>query len=343
MKSLFPSYKLFFISAFIMALLVFILNICFGSVFIELSEILQILNGSNTSRESHELILFHFRIPKALTAIAVGAGLSVSGLIMQTMFRNPLAGPFILGISNGASLGVALLIMAQMALFSGSIALGTSSMIIASICGSALLMVLILLFSSYLRSNVMLLIVGMMLGSATGAIVNVLQHFSSAEALQNYTIWTFGSLAGLSYPQLMILSIIVAVSLIVTWLSQKTLNALLLNDEYILNLGINLRRLRLIIIIITCLMAGSITAFCGPIAFIGLAVPHVARIILHTANHKILIPASVLLGIIIMLLCDLISQLPGHEKTLPLNAITALFGAPIVIFIIIKGQKGRRL
>ena len=331
-------YYLFFTIIFGVITILFMMSLMYGTVDIPFEGVWNSLTGEATAKDSSQFIVLEFRLPKALTAVLAGAALSVSGLLMQTLFRNPLAGPFVLGISNGASLGVAILVMTGGMLFGGFLPEGSWGVVIAAVLGSGAILSLVMLVSIKVKDNVSLLIIGLMVGSATGAIVSVLQYFSDAEVIQAYLIWTFGSLAGTSWEQLEILIPIVSVGLILAFISQKSLNSLLLGEEYSRGLGISIKRSRIVIIIATCLLAGGTTAFCGPVAFIGLAVPHIARAFLNTANHKILIPAVILIGAALLLGCDLIAQLPGNKNTLPINAVTALIGSPVVIWVVIKAR-----
>lgn len=329
---------IFFIAITIALVGLFLLSLMFGTVDIPLPEVVKGTFGMETSQKSWLFIIQEFRLPKAITALLAGAALSVSGLLMQTLFRNPLAGPFVLGISNGASLGVALLIMTGGLLFGNYLPKGSWGLVIAAILGSGAILSIVMLVSLRVKDNVSLLIVGLMVGSATGALVSVMQYFSDAEVIQAYLIWTFGSLAGTSWEQMQILFPVVLIGLVLAFAAQKSLNTLLLGEEYAGGLGISVKKSRTIIIIATCLLAGGVTAFCGPIAFIGLAVPHIARAFLNTANHKILIPAVILIGAALLLGCDLIAQLPGNKNTLPINAVTALIGSPIAIWVVMKAR-----
>lgn len=322
----------------------FTINIYLGSIDIPLTEIVRILGGGDPAIESWRNIVFEFRLPKATTAMLVGAGLSVSGLLMQTLFNNPLAGPFVLGITSGASLGVALLVMTSYLLVSilpafGEI--GSWALIISGCLGASLVLFIVLIVSFRVKSSMTLLIVGLLFGSTTGALVNILQFFSNKDQIQAYLIWTFGSLGGLTWEELVVFAPVVTAGLIMAFLLKKPLNALLIGESYAQSMGVNVKRIRLLIIITTSLLAGSITAFCGPIAFIGIAVPHMARMILNSGNHRHLTLASIMLGIIVMLLCDTIAQLPGSQYILPINAVTSLFGAPLVIWIVL-GKKDVR-
>tara|TARA_R110002124_G_scaffold2112_7_gene14069 strand:- start:22464 stop:23429 length:966 start_codon:yes stop_codon:yes gene_type:complete len=318
-----------------------VVNISLGSVSIPLKSIFNIFFGTVDSTIRYDIIIIDYRLPKAITAILVGSGLGISGLLMQTLFRNPLAGPFVLGISSGASLGVALVILGS-GLFGGLFAtalISKWSIVIAASLGSFLVLLAVLAVSSKVRDTMAILIIGLMFGSITAAVVSVLSYFSSAEQLQQYIFWGFGSLSNLSWSELLIFFGIYAFGLILSIASIKGLNSLLLGDNYAKSLGLNLKQSRLIIILATSLIAGTITAFAGPIAFIGLAIPHLTRQIFKTSNHKVLLPAVFLFGAIVMLICDIISQLPTSDYTLPINAITALVGAPVVIWLLVKQRK----
>lgn len=317
-----------------------LINISLGSVQIPLSDIVSIVLGEEV-KTSWFHIIWQFRVPKAITALLVGVGLSVSGLQMQTLFRNPLAGPFVLGISSGASLGVALVIFSFSLIgVSFSQFVGNNwLMIIAASSGASMVLIVVLLAAQRVKDSMSLLIVGLMFGSITGAVVSVMQFFSNDEQIQLFLIWTFGSLGGLDWSELYVLASIIVVGLSLNFLLLKPLNALLLGEAYAQSMGINLKLTRWLIILSTSLLAGSITAFCGPIAFIGLAVPHLARLLFSTSNHSRLLPAVMWIGAIVMLLCDIIAQLPGSEQVLPINAMTSLVGAPIVIWIIVRKRK----
>jgi len=330
-------YTIFFISLFILIIILFIISIMYGSVKIPFQDVLNSLFGDTEVKESWLFIIQEFRLPKAITAITAGAALAVSGLLMQTLFRNPLAGPFVLGISNGASLGVALLVLSG-GMFMGFHAESSWGTVIMAIIGSGVVLSIVMATSTQVKDNVSLLIIGIMIGSITGAVVSVLQFFSDAETIQAYLVWTFGSLSGVGWEQLKILVPIVFIGLFLAFIAQKKLNTLLLGNYYAQGLGVSLKKTRTIVIIATCLMAGGVTAFAGPIAFLGLAVPHIARSILKTSDHKILIPATILIGATLLLACDITAQLPGSKNTLPLNAVTAIIGAPVVIWVVIKSK-----
>ena len=318
----------------------FFINISLGSVNIPLRSIIGSLFG-NIDNTTWEVIITNYRLPKAVTSILVGSGLGISGLLMQTLFRNPLAGPFVLGITSGASLGVALIILGS-GLFGGFFAtalISKWSIVIAASLGSFMVLLAVLAVSHKVRDTMAILIIGLMFGSITAAVVSVLSYFSSAEQLQQYVFWGFGSLSNLSWREIGIFFLIYLVGMILSVMSIKSLNSLLLGENYAKSLGINLKQSRFIIILATSLIAGTITAFAGPIAFIGLAIPHLTRQIFKTSNHKILLPAVFLFGAITMLICDSIAQVPGSDYTLPINAITALVGAPVVIWLLVRQRK----
>lgn len=283
---------------------------------------------------TNHYIITQLRLPRAIMAVLTGAGLAIAGMLMQTLFRNPLAGPFVLGISSGAGLGVAISIM-------GGSLLGYSfvsglGIIVSSILGSLAVFLLIILISLRIKDTMGLLIIGLMVGSLSSAIVGILQYFSPSEQLRRYVFWGLGSLGNLTWNELAIIAIFIFISLIGLLLIFKPLNALLLGETYARSLGINITKTRWIIISITCLLAGSITAFAGPIAFIGLAVPHIARMLISTMDHKKLIPLVIIIGAALLLACDIVAQLPFSNYSLPINAVTSLVGAPLVIWLIVK-------
>lgn len=320
----------------LLLMLLFLLNLSLGSVAIPVDQVARILAGAAHDKEAWEHIILQFRLPKALTALVAGSALACSGLQMQTLFRNPLAGPFVLGISSGASLGVALVVMAGSA-FGGWLWADSQGLILlAASGGAATVLLLVVLVSSRIRDSMTLLIIGLMFGSLASAVVSILQFFSQAEQIQAYLIWTFGSLSGTTWEELNILLPVTAVGLLLAALVAKPLNALLLGERYAESMGVNLSGTRGWIIVSTSLLAGGITAFCGPIAFIGLAVPHLTRLLVPTADHRKLLPAVMLGGAILLLSCDILAQLPGSEKVLPINAVTSLVGAPVVIWLIVR-------
>lgn len=332
-------YLLFTSFAFLLAGF-FMMDLISGQVSIPSKEIFKILTGQETSKSTWEYIILNFRLPKAITAVLVGMGLSISGLLMQTLFRNPLAGPYVLGLSSGSSLGVAFVILGAGFLpsFLNTAILSNYGIVLASCLGSFVVVLAILIVAQRLRNTMSILIVGLMFGSFAGAIVNVLSYFSTAEQLQKFTFWSMGNLGNLSWNSITILGIVVGLGLLLSLFSIKSLDALLLGENYAKSVGLNFKKARFIIIIATSLLAGSITAFAGPIAFVGLAVPHIAKLLFQTSNHKILFFSTLLIGGILMLICDIISQMPYLSMTLPINAITSIMGAPVVIWLLI-GKK----
>nr|WP_315224192.1 iron ABC transporter permease [uncultured Flavobacterium sp.] len=316
----------------------FFVSVSLGSVTIPFKEVCTSLTGGHASKSTWEYIIINYRLPKAITAVLVGTGLSVSGLLMQTLFRNPLAGPYVLGLSSGASLGVAFVILGAGFLpsFLSEIALSSYGIVLASTVGSSLVLLLVLVVSQQLRDTMAILIVGLMFGSFTTAIVSVLTYFSTAEQLQKFTFWSMGNLGSLSWSTIFILTVCVGLGLTLSAGSIKPLNALLLGENYAKSMGLNFKRARLVIILATSILAGSITAFAGPIAFVGLAVPHIAKLTFQTSNHTILFWSTLFLGAIIMLFCDVVSQMPGFDVTLPINAITSIIGAPVVIWLLVQ-------
>ncbi len=334
-------YFLIFILLVTGVVVLFLLDILMGSVKVSPVEIVRALFGN--SAENTELIVFKFRLPKAITAIMVGIALSISGLQMQTLFRNPMAGPYVLGLSSGASLGVAFVILG----FSSSISpeaikgIGNWTIAAASWAGAGLVMIFIMYISARVENIMTVLILGIMLSSAVSAIVSIMQYFSNETMLKAYLIWTMGSLGNLTDSQLTVLSASVIAGILLAIYSTKELNALLLGENYARTIGMNSKTARLIIIISTSILTGTVTAFCGPIGFIGIAVPHLARIIFMTSNHKIIIPGVILLGGSVMLASDIISQMPWSDNVLPVNSITALIGIPVIFWIILKNRKNQ--
>lgn len=335
------SYKNTFLILLGALLLVFIVNISLGSVYIPLKQLFLAFVDGEVEKESWKSIALNYRLPKAITAIIVGAGLSISGLLMQTLFRNPLAGPYVLGISSGASLGVAILILG--ASFFGATAAGFSfsswGHAIAASIGAFLVLSAVMLAAIKVRNTMSILIIGLMFGSLTASVISVLAYFSSANQLQQYLFWSFGSLGNLSWNEILVLLIIFVIGMTFVIFIIKPLNSLLLGENYAKSMGVNVKRTRNLTLISTSLLTGVITAFSGPIAFIGLAVPHLTKLLFSTSNHKILVPAVAITGAIIMLICDSIAQLPTSEYTLPINAITSLFGAPIIIWLLARKRK----
>lgn len=327
----------------ILCLLFFLLDLGLGSVQIPPLDTVRILFGQDIGNEVWEKIIFMIRMPKALSAILAGSALAVAGLQMQTLFHNPLAGPSVLGITAGASFGVALVMLSGGGVASifaiQQLEIGGSWLIVlASSLGAGIVMSLILLLSIRIKDNISLLIIGIMIGNISISIVSIWQYFSEPEQIQDYLMWTFGSLGGVTSGQLGIFSIVVFAGLVMAFANSKSLNTLLLGENYARSLGLNIKLTRVVLILTTSLLAGVVTGFCGPIAFIGIAVPHMARSVLGTSDHRILIPASLIIGAMLMLGCDIIAQLPGSQYTLPINAITALLGSPIVVWVILKNR-----
>lgn len=326
----------------VLVLLAFVLDVALGPVRIPVLTVARHLLGHGAAADTTTaFIVQQIRLPKALTALAVGSGLAVSGLQMQTLFRNPLAGPSALGLTAGAGLGVALVMLTSGSVASAlavrQLGLGGSwLLVLAATAGAALVMALVLTLAARVRDNVVLLIVGLMVASVTGAIVSLWQYFSAPEQIQEYLLWTFGSLGGVTGPHLAVLATVVSIGTVLALASAKPLNALLLGENYARSLGLRVRRSRTLIILSTSLLAGSITAFCGPIGFVGIAVPHLTRALLGTADHRILLPGACLLGAALVLACDCLAQLPGSQITLPINVVTSLLGAPVVLWVVLR-------
>lgn len=326
-------------AALVLAVLVlFFLNLCLGTVHIPFRDVLASLSGTGASRESWDFIIHESRLPSAVTALLAGASLAASGLMLQTAFRNPLAGPDILGINGGAGLGVALVML----LFGGNLTMGnltlggSVSVIIGAFAGAIAVTALVLYLSTKLKNPVMLLIMGVMVSYLTSAMISLLNFFSTAEGVHSYTMWGMGNFGGVSLAQLKVFCPVVAVGLAIAVSLIKPLNALLLGDMYAENLGINIIRTRNWLLLSTSLLVAIITAYCGPVAFIGLAVPHIARMLLQSSNHRSLMPLTILCGAVIALLCNLLSSIPGDRGLIPLNAITPAIGAPVILYVLLK-------
>ena len=329
-----------FIALFLTTWVFFILNLLLGTVEIPVLDVLRILAGHDDVQEIWRNIVLSSRVPQALTATVAGAGLAVSGLQMQTVFRNPLAGPSVLGISNGASLGVAFVVLMSGSL--GGVALsrlgylGDAAMSVAAIVGALAVMALILYVSQKVKGNVTLLIIGVMIGYLATAIIGVLKFFSAEEDVKAYVVWGLGSFARVSGDQMMLFVGLMTGLLPLSMLLSKTMNLLLLGDYYASNLGLNLRRARLLTISSSGILVAIVTAYCGPIMFIGLAVPHLCRALFRTSDHRILMPAVMLTGAALALICNLIARMPGFEGALPVNSVTALVGAPIIASVLFR-------
>lgn len=323
----------------------FLLSLALGSVPIPLDNVVRILLGGTPDKATWADILFKFRLPKAVTALLAGAALAVSGLQMQTLFRNPLADPYILGVSSGASLGVAVVMLSVGAAATkviGSLGLyGDLGLVVAASLGSMLVLGLVLLVAQRVQSTLTLLILGLMFGYLTSALVSLLIYFSLPERIQVFSLWSAGSFGGVTWSQQRVFAPTIIVGLIVAHLLPKSLNALLLGDTYARSLGVNVVQVRRWIILCASLLAGAATAFCGPIGFLGVAVPHLCRTLFNTADHRVLVPTSMLLGATIALLADLLAQMPGSQAVLPVNVVTSLFGVPVIIWMLLRQQQLR--
>lgn len=316
----------------ILLLVLFVFDLLWGSIRIPLSEILTIVGGDKSNVVYTEILL-NFRLPKAITAILAGTALSVAGLMMQTLFRNPLADPYILGVSSGASLGVALITMAA-SFWPLAVVTSGWSQVIAAVIGAALVLMLVVSVSTKVQSAVTLLIVGIMFGTIASSVVNVLQNFSNPDAIKLFVMWTLGSLSAVTWAHMQILLPTVLLGLGIAFYLQKSLDGMLLGENYARGLGVSVLRTRILIVVATGILAGAVTAFTGPIAFVGIAIPHIARGLFRTSSHRILLPASALCGASLILICDIVAQIPVYA--LPINTISSLFGAPIIIWIILK-------
>lgn len=333
-------YCRFFVVITLAIIALFVINIIYGAVKIPINSIIDIFSGNDEVNESWKYIILQTRLPQALTAILCGGALAVSGLLLQTAFCNPLAGPSIFGINSGASLGVAFVML----LFGGSITAGAVSVtgflavLIAAFVGAVAVMAVLLFFSNLVNNNVMLLITGIMIGYLSSSAISLLNFFATEEGVHSYMIWGLGNFGGVSMAQMPLFAAVTIVGLICALLLIKPLNAVLLGEQYAENLGINTIKLRNCLLLVTGLLTAVTTAYCGPIAFIGLAVPHIARMLLKTDNHRYLIPGTILSGAAISLLCNIICVLPGDNGIIPLNAVTPIMGAPVIIYVIIKGR-----
>lgn len=328
-------------------LLAFALSLTFGSVSIPIEQVAHIFFGGVPEKASWADILFKFRLPKAITAVLVGSALSIAGLQMQTLFRNPLADPFILGVSSGASLGVALVILGSgaggaLTFVAGLGIFGDLTLAFAASAGAGTVLGAVLLLSRRVQNTLTLLVIGLMFGYLASAVVTLLIYFSQPERVLVFSLWTAGSFGGVTWSQMRIFAPAALFGLSLGFLMTKSLNALLLGDEYARSLGLNVRRARFWIIVSASLLAGISTAFCGPIWFIGVAVPHVARSLLNTADHRVLIPACVFMGASFALLADVIAQAPGSQHTLPLNVVMSLFGVPVILWVILRQKQLRQ-
>ncbi len=318
-------------------LLLFAADLSWGSVRIPIEAVWDALTGAET-KPTWKYIVTNYRLPKSVTAVLAGVALAVSGLLMQTLFRNALAGPYVLGLSSGSSLGVALVLMGSSLLPASlaTVAVSGYGMIIASVAGSFLVMLAVLLTARRVQDNSALLVVGLMFGSFTSALVGVLAYFSSAEQLQRFTFWSMGSLGNLPWKHVGILAAIVLAGLVMALICVKRLDALLLGPQYAQTLGVNFKKSRTLIVIATCLLVGAVTAFAGPIAFVGMATPHMARLVFKTHSHGVLLTGTIMLGGILLLICDMLTQGPWGNFVLPINAVTSIIGAPVIISLLVK-------
>lgn len=327
--------------AFLLLLLVvaFVADIFVGNAKISFSNGINALFGSSDNAVIDEII-FNYRLPKAITALLTGAALSVAGLLMQTLFRNALAGPDVLGVSSGAGLGVAVLTLLNgTTLYPIIQSLGSMAQVLAAIFGAVLVLLLILAVSTRINDSVTILVLGMIFGYVTSAAITILQSFADPDSLKLFITWTFGSLSSVSWNKMPLLAVFVLTGVGIVFFLQKPLNTLLLGERYAASTGMNVKRVRLVIIIITAVITGVITAFTGPIAFVGVVVPHFARSLFGSVNHKLIVPATMLIGSILLISCDIISQIPISNRSLPINAVTALFGAPMIVWIVLKRKK----
>ena len=322
----------------LLLVVLFALNLLLGSVRIPAADVIGILMGDVTAKPSWQYIVMESRLPQAVTAVLCGAGLAVSGLLLQTAFRNPLAGPSIFGINSGAGLGVALVML----LLGGSLSVGSVSVtgfvavLTAAFVGAMAVMAIIFFFSTLVRSHVMLLIVGIMIGYIANSAISLLNFFATDEGVKSYMVWGMGSFGGVSMDNMPVFACLTLLGLAGAVVLIKPLNALMLGDRYAENLGVSILRVRNWLLIVTGLLTAVTTAFCGPVAFLGLAVPHIVRLLFVTDNHRVLMPATMLMGAVVALLCNLVCFLPGESGVVPLNAVTPLVGAPVIIYVIVK-------
>ena len=334
----------YIIAATVAMAVLFVLNVTTGSVEIPLADIWNIVSGDETEKETWRYIVLQSRIPAAITALLSGASLAVCGLMLQTSFNNPLAGPSIFGINSGASLGVAVVLL----FFGGSLSTdiltlsGFVAIIAGAIIGSLAVIALLLIFSKLIKSNVALLIVGIMVGYISSAAISILNFFATDQSIASYVMWGMGSFNNVTIEHIPAFTSATTVCIILSLLLIKPLNALLLGDSYARNLGINTQHTRLLLLLLTGVQTAVTTAYCGPVAFIGLAVPHIARLSLHTDNQTELMPCTILTGSIMALLCNLLSTMPSNGSIIPLNAITPIIGAPVIIYIVVKQRRSIR-
>ncbi|MCI0751948.1 MAG: iron ABC transporter permease [Flammeovirgaceae bacterium] len=315
-------------------LLLFLADLTAGSTQIPISEIVKIIFGFSPLDPIHADIIFNFRLPKTVTCVLTGSALSIAGLLMQTLFRNPLAGPDVFGLSSGAGLAVAFVVMAGL-----SSQLNVLTIPLAASIGCAGVFVLVFVAAQKIRNNVSILIIGLMIGATTSSIVSILQFFTQAESLQQFLIWTFGSISTLNWTEISFLAGVVLAACFALFVNIKSMNGWLLGESYAQSIGIQSKKVKTLAIVTTSILTGVVTSLCGPIAFVGLAVPHMTRILLGTTNHKNLLPGVIFLGSVLMLVCDILANMPGGGSVLPVNAMTSLIGAPIVVWILIRAKR----
>lgn len=319
----------------------FILNLFLGSVAIPVRDVVNILLGDESSKASWQFIILQSRLPQAITATLCGAALAVSGLMLQTAFRNPLAGPSIFGINSGAGLGVALVML----FLGGGLSVGSvnfsgfAAILLAAFLGAMVVMAIIFFFSTVVHNSIMLLIIGIMVGYISNSAISLLNFFATDEGVKSYMVWGLGSFGGVSMTNMPIFASVTIIGILGALVLVKPLNALMLGEQYAENLGVNIIRVRNWLLIVTGLLTAITTAFCGPVAFIGLAVPHIVRLLITTDNHRQLLPATLLCGAVVALICNLICYLPGERGVIPLNAVTPLIGAPVIIYVIARSSK----
>ncbi|MBR3951636.1 MAG: iron ABC transporter permease [Bacteroidaceae bacterium] len=323
----------------ILTAILWVCNLFVGSVDIPAEEVVNALTGQPCAKESWRYIIIESRIPQAITALLAGCSLAVAGLLLQTTFNNPLAGPSILGIDTGAALGVAIVMLAGGSWVVGSGISGFFATILGAFLGAIAVLAVILFFSTFVRNNLMLLIIGMMVGYLTSSLISLLNFFASANQVHAYTMWGMGNLSGVSLEQLPWYSIASLCGLLIAFMLSKPLNAMLLGTRYAENLGVNISLTRNLLLLATGLLTATTTAFCGPITFIGLSVPHIARLLLRSSNHNTLLPVTMLCGAIVLLLCNMLSVIPGSNGIIPINAVTPLIGAPVIIYVIVNQKK----
>lgn len=331
--------SLIFIGVSLLLVLLFVVNLLVGSVSIPVSEVVQTLFAGAEKGSVNDIIILSSRLPQATTALLSGAALAVSGLMLQTLFTNPLADPSILGVSSGASLGVAaVMLISGGGIFALGI-FGYMAIVLAALVGALAVLTIIILFSTKIKSSVMLLVVGIMVGYLAGSLVTLLNFNARAEGVVSYIIWGMGDFSGVSQERLPVYALFILVGLAISFLLIKPMNALLLGERYSMNLGVNIRRTRILLLLATGVLTAIVTAFCGPISFIGLAVPHIARLVFNTSNHKVLIPSTILLGSAVALFCNLLTNVLSSGEVVPLNVVTPIIGAPVIIYVILNKKK----